>query len=48
MVWRDKLYMYLLAVTLEVNPLLPKSDLQILCLVPDDFTRQREALALGA
>ena len=27
----------------KINPLLPKSDLQILlCLTPDDFTRQRE------
>ena len=28
-----------------LNPLLPKSDLYILlCLMPDDFTRQRETL----
>ena len=28
----------------HINPLLPKRDLQILlCLTPDDFTRQREA-----
>ena len=32
-----------LSIPHPINPLLPKSDLQILlCLTPDDFTRQKE------